>query len=624
MSSVQDNPGGEQLLETLWREPGRSDLRCLICQEPFTDDSLIRTFRVEPPGDHDPGYSTVVSTSKGDVLFFDRHMGCVEEHRIKFSAVSHVWDPNISHVQQRQTVPETPVAARRLLDISASIYAGIKDAKGVAGELWLDYLSVPQWSDTLKTNIILVMHKLFTTAETAIIYFDDVSSAVVKQLYENKRSPERLNAVISICNSKYFKRVWTAMEFIRSKRVRMIASDCIYLTDLDDPAFLNQLHHVWKEEVKHYDRIQHLEAKVQKGKNQVPWSLGHLRRAKALERVNFAMGSTLLCKRGCRDQMDYLHALRGIVPVSSATPMGSDFKMEYYQVAWECLKAGDLSPLLITPFMGMEDPRGPGHWSEFAYSDVFTWSLGEERHAPVLDGDVRFNDVGQLISMNLQEIGLVSVIRQPKDITKADLLLSFSYAAKTALEFDGPDVKDFVAAMERTHGAMPSTLMKNLEAKNEVHRLQKALTKVFNRPALPRWPIHGDDDAEWLASALSLSQVRPGGSQSILAANASGSGTIHCAPYDYTVGITCLGCHRIFAHKVASFVLPADLRFAKAYRIPGLHYHFSHKNGLALLVQKDRVVGRMVWATPACACKRTEAVTLKMPTFFLPKTFFNE
>ncbi|KAJ4177844.1 hypothetical protein NW755_013606 [Fusarium falciforme] len=269
MASAQDITEGEQLLETLWREPGRADLRCLLCQEPFTDDALIRTFRVEPPGDHSPSYSIVVPTHKGDILFFDRHMSCVAEHQVRFSAVSHVWDSSISHVQrQRQTVPQTPVA-----------------------------LSVPQWSDTLKNSIIRIMHKLFTTAETTVIYFGDVDSDVVKQLYRKERSPERLAAVISVCNSQYFKRVWTAMEFIGSGRVRMMTSDCTYFGDLDDPAFFNRLYDVWNEELRHHAQAQRLEAEVQmgkNGKNQVPWSLGALREAKDLKRVNFAMGSTLL------------------------------------------------------------------------------------------------------------------------------------------------------------------------------------------------------------------------------------------------------------------------------------------------------------------------------------------
>ncbi|KAI3572271.1 hypothetical protein IWW34DRAFT_857075 [Fusarium oxysporum f. sp. albedinis] len=125
------------------------------------------------------------------------------------------------------------------------------------------------------------------------------------------------------------------------------------------------------------------------------------------------MGTVLLCKIGCRDRMDFLYALRGIVPVDSATLMGSDFKREHYQVAWECLKDRRYMP-------------------------------------PVLDGDTRFNDAEQLIFLKLEEIGVVSVIRRPMSMEEPSLLHSFSYAAKLALEFGGPDVKDFVAAVERT------------------------------------------------------------------------------------------------------------------------------------------------------------------------------
>ncbi|KAF4457604.1 hypothetical protein F53441_477 [Fusarium austroafricanum] len=622
MDSAPEELEGERLLEKLWREPAKEDLQCLLCQKPFTTGALIRTFRISSLGPNEPDYSAVVSTPKGDIILFDRHMDCVISHKVDFWAISHVWDPIIAKVQQqRHTIPETPGAAHRALEISFKIYHGIKKSGNKGEELWLDYLSVPQWSDALRVNILQIMHKLYNTAQTTILYLDDISQTTVNRLYQEKRSQERLDSVIYICNSNYFKRVWTAMEFIRSCRVRMAVGDCTYLADLDDPAFMNRLWKVWNEEVKHYKLVQQLENKVKMGKNQVPWSLGTLTLAKALKRFNFAMATALLCKRGCRDRMDFLHALRGIVRADSTALMGSDFKTEYYRVAWDCLKAGDMSPLLITPSMGEIETRGPGHWSEFGYNDVFTWSIGQETQPPALRGDNRFNESDQLISLKLEEIGVVSVIRRAFAREQPFLLRSFSYAAKIALEFDGPDVKDFVAAMERTHGAAASTTMKDLEDKNQVHRLQEVLTRLYNSPDLLRWPINGDDSIDWLADVLQFTKVQPGSGQTVLAANSSGFGTIHCAPYDYTVGITCLGCHRTFAHKVASFVLPTELQQATAYRIPGLKYATSHANGVGLLVKNGRVVGRMVWATPACTCERTETVTLGLPEFFLPKAF---
>jgi hypothetical protein len=142
-------------------------------------------------------------------------------------------------------VPETPEVARRVLDISARIYNGIERPGYEARELWLDYISVLQWSDALRSNILPIMDKLFSTAETTVLYFNDVSPNVVNELYKDKRTPERLSSVISVCNYKYFKRIWTAMEFIRSERVRMMISNYTYFPDLDDPAFLGRVFKGW-------------------------------------------------------------------------------------------------------------------------------------------------------------------------------------------------------------------------------------------------------------------------------------------------------------------------------------------------------------------------------------------
>ncbi|RGP75794.1 hypothetical protein FLONG3_5551 [Fusarium longipes] len=622
MTTTSRKLEGAILLEKLWREPAEDDLRCLLCQKPFTNTALIRTFRIQSPGSLEPDHSAIVSTPKGDIILFDRHIDCITSHKVEFWAVSHVWDPIIAKVQQqRHPILETPAASHRALEISFNIYSGIKNSGNESVELWLDYLSVPQWFDALRANILQIMHKLYSTAQTTILCFDEISPATVSRLYQEKRSQERLDSVISICNSSYFKRVWTTMEFIRSCRVRMMVGDCTYLAELDDPAFMNRLWYVWNEEVKHYPVVQHLEDKVKMGKNQVPWSLGTLTFAKSLKRFNFAMATALLCKRGCRDRMDFLHALRGIVHASSTTLMGSDFKNEYYRVAWDCLKAGDMSPLLITPFMGEIETRGPGHWSEFGYNDVFTWSVGQETRRPVRIADNRFNEVDRLISLTLEEIGVVSVIKKAFAREHPFLIRSFSYAAKIALEFDGPDVEDFIAAMERTHGVAASTIMKDLKDQNQVNRLQEVLTRFYNSPDLPRWPIDGDYSIDWLADILYFSKVRPGSDQTVLAANNASLGTIHCSPYGYIAGITCLGCRRTFVHKVASFVLPSELQHATAYRIAGLEYASSHTNGVGLLVKNSRVVGRMVWATPACTCERTETVTLGLPEFFLPKAF---
>ncbi|SCO91736.1 uncharacterized protein FRV6_15864 [Fusarium oxysporum] len=323
---------GERLLEKLWREPKEEILRCLQCQKSFSGSLLI----------------------------------------------------------------QTPEVARRVLDISARIYNGIERPGYEARELWLDYISVLQWSNALRSNILRIMDKLFSTAETTVLYFNDVSPNVVNELYKDKRTPERLSSVISVCNSKYFKRIWTAMEFIGSERVRMMISNYTYFPDLDDPAFLGRVFKGWKDEVRQYEKVHDPERKVQMGKSQVPWSL----------------------------------------------------------------------------------------------------------------------------------------VARPE---RGSMTQGFSSAAKLALEIDGPDVRDSIKALGRTHSGNVSTSMEILEEKNEVNHLQRVLNKLYNSPEIPSWPTDGKGNIKWLGDVLSFSKFRPGDDQTVLRDNAARYGTIHCRPHDYTV-----------------------------------------------------------------------------------------
>ncbi|KAM0489980.1 hypothetical protein ACHAP8_012043 [Fusarium lateritium] len=623
MDSTEAYLEGELLLEKLWREPTPANLQCLSCQKSFTSGALMRTFRMVASDYEHTGYSSKVPTRRGTILFFDRHFSCVVDSKIKFSAVSHVWDPSISMVQQqRKSIPQTDEAVCKVLDISFNIYNGVENSGEEADEVWLDYLSVPQWCDILRENIISIMHELFYVAGTTILHLGDISPESIQHLYSASRTTERLNAIVKVCNSKYFSRIWTAMELIRSGRVRMMVGTGNYLADNDDAAFIDRLYSVWVEETMHYGSVHVLERKVEMGGNRVPWSLGlsTLRLAKSLGMVNFAMGSVLLCKRGCRDRMDFLHALRGIVvPVGHSSLVGSDFKREYYRIAWECLMRKDMSPLLMTPYLGAIEVRGPSHWSEFANCDVFTWQFEHEISPPTFSEELHFDTTNNLISLPLVEIGIVSIVRRPE--YDRVVFSKFSHAAKLVLDIEGPDLERFVAGMERTHGLRPLVIMDHLKETNQAEPLQQALTKFYNWPELSRWPMDGEYNAKWLADALYFSKPHPGWDQSILGANDAGDGTSHCYPHDYTVGITCTGCHEIFAYKVGGFVLPSEMRGARAYRIPSLQYHLIQKNAVAVLVQGGRIVGRMIWAKPACACERTSTVTVKMPELFLPKRF---
>lgn len=166
--------------------------------------------------------------------------------------------------------------------------------------------------------------------------------------------------------------------------------------------------------------------------------------------------------------------------------------------------------------MGAIERRGPGHWSEFGYSHVFTRQLGKEVNPPTLGKYTTFNDTEQRATLHVEDIGTVSIVGRPE---RGSMIQAFSSAAKLALEIDGPDIKDFITALGITHTGSASTTMEILEEKNEVDRLQGVLNRLYNSPEVPSWPLDGKDNIKWLADLLTFSKLRPGDDQTMLGDN---------------------------------------------------------------------------------------------------------
>lgn len=248
---------------------------------------------------------------------------------IALTAVSHVWDPKASATQMQQRHSLQPAGVRRhTIESPVGIYEGLmRDKRDEDGEeLWHDYLSVPQWTDGIKTSILVAIHKIFSSAAPTLFYFHDLSTEAVRKLRYGGSSDERLQGLIGICNALWFGRTWTAMEFVCSHRVRMMTATYRPVGKPDDPVFLGRLGEVWNEELKKHQSVYNLERKVYIGRNLVPWNLGPLAEVKALKRTSFAMAFALLSKLEYRDQSDLLYSLSGIVTASPQAPFRTDVR----------------------------------------------------------------------------------------------------------------------------------------------------------------------------------------------------------------------------------------------------------------------------------------------------------
>jgi hypothetical protein len=73
--------------------------------------------------------------------------------------------------------------------------------------------------------------------------------------------------------------------------------------------------------------------------------------------------------------------------------------------------------------------------------------------------------------------------------------------------------------------------------------------------------------------------------------------------------VCCMFCGKRSIFRLTLWEAP-EPDFARVYRIPGLVYDDSVPEGVGMVVLGKRVIGKLMYGTPACDCKRMEFVEL--------------
>ncbi|KAJ5010655.1 hypothetical protein K4K57_006884 [Colletotrichum sp. SAR 10_99] len=237
-----------------------------------------------------------------------------------------------------------------------------------------------QWSPTFKTYILEAVHKIYASSTLTVVHLDDVTPAMVDKFLHATEGAARLEGMIGICNAKWYSRVWTAMEYIRSTKVRVMDSEKQLHGEDSAQLYQPQLHQLWGEQIAKNEGID-LEDRLEIGKNIMPWNLGSLDLCRADSKSrNFGLAFALLSRRGCRDKNDFLYALQGIITGYSTTKLaGCDWDEIYLNLAHRCLSDGDYTPLLVTPEFGPDgglDVRNmPANNVNEGYNDVYNTTM---------------------------------------------------------------------------------------------------------------------------------------------------------------------------------------------------------------------------------------------------------
>ncbi|TLD26354.1 hypothetical protein PspLS_05165 [Pyricularia sp. CBS 133598] len=305
-------------LEDLWHEKDPSVLWFFVCGRQFESEALVRTFRVFDGNNECGGGSrTIISPLGGTLVLYERHFGCLQNENIRYVTVLHVWNTEVFATQNKDRhTPQDDHVRRRVFESPANIAQSI--SRGVEGvfEVWHNYESVPQVSLSCWHHGVRVATHLWSvfiislyvvdagtqdrhsqdhtqglqrSVAMTIRHFDDVTPAMIESFFHGETDEKRMEGMLGICNSKRCSRVWTAMEYIRSREVAKNGS------------------------------THGLEARVKIGGSIMPWNLGPLTRSRSPQDRSFGVAFALLSRRGCQSRFDFLYALQGIVEGSSET-----------------------------------------------------------------------------------------------------------------------------------------------------------------------------------------------------------------------------------------------------------------------------------------------------------------
>lgn len=613
-SDIMDYPS----LQTLWCEDRPNSLQCLICRNPFTKDrSLIRTFKIQPHGTALERHScSNIITLPGELIaIYDRCLGCLVSSKIEYITISHVWDSEVSKAQNagRDTVPSTN-AQTSAFTLPIKVYHGIFESLGKDHEIWHDYISVPQWTEDLKRPILRTIPQLYSKAFFTLVHLHDVPPRAVQSLRADA-SEDRIRGMTEICNGVWFRRIWTAMEYVRSERVRVMLEDYRIANDVED-LFLGEMAEVWAEETRRQGNVHNVE-RMTTDNNLVAWRLGPLKSIGALRETSFGHAFSLLSRRLCTQKHDFFYALLGIVKAELDESIDEDDRQACRQIAKQCLEVGDYSPLLMLPrFEARHRMKLHG------YHDVRPWGLGQELSSSPIQNGLVLRPTN--LTLKAEKIGIIKFARKFQSLA-FDEPTMLAHLASIVLDYTGPDLVSFVSTLgTRMCGQNTQEILAHLQRCGKRRQLKTALLERYNSPRKTTWPIEGESGIKWIAEAIGLSDMsltdkaeRMGGDTPLGFIRARG-GTIHGGDTGAIIGVACQRCRETFLFRAALSKRPSGVLSALAYRIPGLDYGYSLKDGVGVIVQDEVIIGRMVWARPACECREIEDVELEYPDWEMP------
>ncbi|KAL9116289.1 MAG: hypothetical protein Q9187_007187 [Circinaria calcarea] len=613
-------------LQSTWAGIEADRLICCHCGHRIESAQVLaRTFTIESRGisNRKPCAEKILVPRLSDAMIvYHRHLSCLFQST-RYIAISHVWHPLVADLQYKKSAATSSIdlVEQIVRELPVRIAQSLTSSLPGDLEIWHDYISVPQWITELKGQIILSIPEIFGKAFTTVAYLADINTKDVRSMREGSSAQERCRGISNLCNSRWFSRVWTAMELTQSCRLRAMLQDfSLVADDTNYQSFLKEIEARWTAENEKFGVSHTAEEIVKMGDNLVPCQLGPLWSARDLNlngiRIPFGTAHELLARRCITNHRDFFHAMLGLLKSNlTEAQLSRDTNEAIQHVAINCLKEGDFTPLFMVPASAQKVfPKA--EVKKFGYLDIRTFALGDVQAQPTFPA-VKFLSIYPTIQAKC--LGTIQFIKQVKWLQEG-AVNSLAILTKLTFEYTGLDAREFATTLcVRLYSQREDRVFQHLSKENRMRTLYEQLKRLHNASLKDSNSI-----ATEICATLGLCDRSLGGGHggSVFPPpeylDGHGS-TIHLSQYRAIAGITCLSCYKTFLILIAPFRPASELKGAMAYRVPGLKFSYSTAGSAGFILKEQRMSGRFLWGLPTCQCPKIQEVEVALEDLPVPQ-----
>jgi hypothetical protein len=601
---------------------------CMVCGENFEDGKSppIRTISMEPNDLLKASIVPEATLRPLAIRIHNRHLACIKSKGHKFIPFSHVWHQSVDAAHQRNPINTAAAAClyRIVTKVLPVVTAKFEHLYSPV-EIWHDYISIPQWSYSIQQSLLLMLPAIFEAAPLCLVHLEDIHSSSVALMARGAGTEtlgDQFVNLASFFRASWFQRMWVALEYGYCKRA------CLYTKDhkilYDDEAPMRDSFTYLLEGFQ--QRIRYVISKMG-GESFALWYsqfptpiiglFANVHRNLKLQYSTLTFGEVVgfLADRECRDYRDRFLAMSGLLQLGYYEEVLSEIPKDpvqaCYWVAWKCLEKGDYSPFLLLQRGEVEIKSA--RWLTGHQAMSYTmWDLGSLSQPPDRPTIIQNNRI-------LLDLDLIGSIESSYRVQfSGDGEKIFDQIMSLILSVPGHVCASrFVVALERIY-AVPLYLHfpdipiscsdfinLNPNFKEQLENLLNGYLSAGSSNVTERLRICQD-----VVELLYLNRRFNGSLNNYTRLTYAGLLSLSARCYDDNVSvIRCGVCQQLFPYRVSLFKATGTV--AQLYRIPGLGYASSLPNGVGLLIKDKRIVGRMIYGTPACPCRQREMVEVE-------------